>query len=139
MPPVASSVLLEPILDGQLRGHTSDAAFMLFGPNGCAEHILVPLWFELALLLRLVKFVHFLCHNFGLRLVKFRLAIHYLRLPCLKPLAATFVKAFKRVGLPGGYYCFSFKPPLLELPLVSTRPKTNSMYVAQCKFSIPLA
>jgi hypothetical protein len=36
-------------------------------------------------------------------LVKVRLTIHYLRLPCLKPHPGTFIKAFKRVGLPGGY------------------------------------
>jgi hypothetical protein len=58
---------------------------MLFGPNGCTEHILVPLGFELSLLLELVKFIHFFSHRFDLELVKLRLAIHYLRLPCLKP------------------------------------------------------
>jgi hypothetical protein len=79
-------------------GYAFDTAFMLFGPNGCTGHILVPLRFELSLLLKLCKFVHFLCHRFGLGLVKLRLAIHYLRLPCLKPHPATFVKAFKRVG-----------------------------------------
>jgi hypothetical protein len=56
---IAIPVLLEPILDGKLRGQASDAASMLFGSNGCTEHILVPLGFELSLLLELVKFLHF--------------------------------------------------------------------------------
>jgi hypothetical protein len=85
MPPVASPVLLEPILDGKLRGHASDAASMLFGPNGCTYYILVLLGFEISLLLKLTKFIHFLCHRFDLGLVKFSIAISYLRLPCLKP------------------------------------------------------
>jgi hypothetical protein len=59
MLPIAIPVLLEPILDGNLRGQASDAASMLFGPNGYTEHILVPLGFELSLLLELVKFVLF--------------------------------------------------------------------------------
>jgi hypothetical protein len=127
---MASLVLLEPMLDSQLRGQASDPASMLFGPNGYIEHILVLLGFELSLLLELIKFVHFFCHRFDIGLVKVRLAIHYLRLSCLKPHPGMFVKAFKRVGLPGGYFRLSFKPPLLELPLVSTWPKTNFMYVA---------
>jgi hypothetical protein len=98
---------------------------MLFGPNGCTEHILIPLGFELSLLLALVKFVYFFCHHFSLGLVKLWLAIHYLRLPCFKPHPSTFIKAFKRVRLPGGYCRLSFSWPLLELPLVSTRPTMN--------------
>jgi hypothetical protein len=89
--PVASLILLEPILDGQLREQASDAASMLLGPNGYTEYIIVPLWFELSLILKLGKFVHFLYDGFSLGLVKLRLAIHYLRLPCLKPLKATFM------------------------------------------------
>jgi hypothetical protein len=84
------------------------------------------------LLLKLGKLVHFLCHRFGLGLVKCKLAIHYLRLPCLKLEIATFVKAFKRVRLPGGYCSLSFTPPLIDLPLVSTQTKIDFMYVAQC-------
>jgi hypothetical protein len=61
---IASLVLLEPILDGQLSGQASNP--MLFGPNGYTEHILVPLGFELSLLQELVKFIHFFCHRFGL-------------------------------------------------------------------------
>jgi hypothetical protein len=99
---------------------------MLFGPNGCTKDILVPLGFELS------KFIHLLCHRFGLGLVKLRLAIHYLRLSCLKPEIATLVKAFKRVGLPGGYCILSFTPPLIDLPFVSTQAKTDFMYVAVC-------
>jgi hypothetical protein len=99
----------------------SDAAAMLFGPNGCTtKDNLVPLGFELTLLLKLVRFVHFLGHRFGLGLVKLRLAIHYLRLPCLKPERDKFVKAFKRVRLPGSYCSLSFMPPLIGLPLVYT-------------------
>jgi hypothetical protein len=112
---------------------------MLFGPNGCTKHILVPLGFELSLLLKLGKLVHFLYRHFDLGLVKCRLAIHYLRLPCLKLEIATFVKAFKRVRLPSGYCSLSFTPPLIDFPLVSTQAKTDFMYVALCLISISLA
>jgi hypothetical protein len=105
---------------------------MIFEPNGYTKAILIPLGFELFLLLKLGKFVHFLCHCFGLGLVKLRLAIRYLRLPCLKPQITTFVKAFKRVGLPSGYCSLSFTLPLIDLHLVSTRAKKDFMYVAQC-------
>ena len=44
---VPNLVLLEPILDAQLRGHTSNTASMLFGPNGRTEHIFLPIGFEL--------------------------------------------------------------------------------------------
>ena len=56
MAPVPSPVLLEPILDAQLRGHAFDMTSMLFGPNGYTELILLPMWFELSLFLKLDKF-----------------------------------------------------------------------------------
>jgi hypothetical protein len=153
MPSVVSPVLLEPIPDGQLRGHASDTASMLFGPNGCTKHILNPLGFEFSLLLKLGKLVHFLCHCFGLRLVKCRLAIHYLRLSCLKleiatffkafkrvstfvkafKRVSTFFKAFKRVSTSGGYCSLSFTLPLIDLPLVSTQAKTDFIYVVSAR------
>ena len=55
MAPVPSPVLLEPISDAQLRGHTSNMASMLFGPNGRTEHILLPIGFELTFFLKLGK------------------------------------------------------------------------------------
>ena len=56
MAPVASTVLLEPILDGQLRAHSSDVASILFGPNSCTEQILLPIAFELFFFLKLDEF-----------------------------------------------------------------------------------
>jgi hypothetical protein len=56
MAPVSSPIILEPILDGQLRGHISNAASMLFGANSYIEHILLPIAFELSLFLKLGKF-----------------------------------------------------------------------------------
>ena len=97
MPLVGRPVLLEPIPKGQLRGHASDAASILFGPKGCTKHILVPLGFELSLTLKVGKFIYFLCDGFGLWFVKMWLAIHYLRLPCFKSEPATISKALKRV------------------------------------------
>jgi hypothetical protein len=56
MAPIASLVLFEHILDAQLGGQASNMASMLFGPNGCTEHIMFPLGFELSLFLKLGKF-----------------------------------------------------------------------------------
>jgi hypothetical protein len=129
MPGLANSFRVK---ERDLRGHASGVASMLFGPNGCTKDILVPLGFELFLLLKLGKFVHFLCYRFDPGLVKLNLDIQYLRYTCLKLEIATFVKAFKQVGLLGGYYILSFMPPPIDLPLVSTRAKTDFIYVAQC-------
>jgi len=56
MTPVPGSVLLELILDAQLRGHASNVASMLFGPNSCTEQILLPIAFELFFFLKLNEF-----------------------------------------------------------------------------------
>ena len=131
MAPVASTVLLEPILDGQLRAHSSDAASILFGPNSCTEHVLLLTGFELSFFLEARQVLTSFYHRFGLGLIKLRFSYNYLWLTCLKPLPTTFIQALKRVGLPGAYCHLYFTPPLLDLCFVSIWPKANSMYVAQ--------
>ena len=94
--------------------------------------VLVPLDFELSLILKFDKFVHFLCDGFDLGFVKMWLAIHYLRLPCFMLEPATLSKACKRVRLPYGYCNLSFTLPLIDLPLVSNRIKMDFIYIAHC-------
>ena len=56
MAPVPSLVLLETIFDAQLRGHSSEAASMLVGPNSYTKNILLPIGLDVSLFLKLNKF-----------------------------------------------------------------------------------
>ena len=56
MAPVPSLVLLKTILDAQLRGHASEAASMLVGPNSYTKNTLLLNGLDVSLFLKLDKF-----------------------------------------------------------------------------------